>query len=150
MTTTLALDPGFGAAVGQGIGAIALYALIGLALMIFGFYVIDWTTPGQLSQLVREGKPNAAIVTAAGLLSVAFIVLVAIFNSPAKLSDGLLTALIFGLIGIIVQVIAIRVFEFAMRINMGQVLAAEEFRPVSIVVAAAHLALGLVVAVAIS
>ncbi|AHH93516.1 DUF350 domain-containing protein [Kutzneria albida] len=138
------------ATLGQGVGAIALYAVIGLVLMLIGFYVIDWTTPGKLSKLVRDGRPNAAAVTASGLLSVALIVLVAIYNSPAKLSEGIVSALVFGLIGIIVQVIAIRVFEFAMRIDIGALLAAEKFSPVSVVVAAAHLALGLVVAVAIS
>ena len=39
------------ASLGQGIGAIALYAVIGLVLMLAGFYVIDWTTPGKLTQL---------------------------------------------------------------------------------------------------
>ena len=55
------------ASLGYGIGAIAAYAVIGLALMLAGFYVIDWTTPGKLSQLVRDGRPNAAVVTASGL-----------------------------------------------------------------------------------
>lgn len=146
-TYSVALDV---AAVGQGAGAIALYAVIGLALMLAGFYAIDWTTPGKLSQLVRDGRPNAAVVTASGLFSIAFIVLVVIFNSPAKLSDGLITALIFGLIGIIVQVVAIRVFEFAMRLDIGGILAAEEFTPASLVIASANVSLGLVVAVAVS
>ena len=138
------------ASLGQGIGAIALYAVIGLVLMLAGFYVIDWTTPGKLSQLVREGRPNAAVVTASGLFSLAFIVVVAIYNSPAKLSDGLLTALVFGLVGIIAQVVVIRIFEFAMRIDIGAMLAAEKFTPASVVVAAANVALGLVVAVSVS
>lgn len=138
------------ASLGQGIGAIALYAVIGLVLMLAGFYVIDWTTPGKLTQLVREGRPNAAVVTASGLFSLAFIVVVAIYFSPAKLSDGLLTSLIFGLVGIIAQVVVMRVFEFAMRLDIGAMLAAEKFTPASIVVAAANVALGLVVAVAIS
>ena len=43
-----------------------------------------------------------------------------------------------------------RIFEFAMRIDIGAMLAAEKFTPASIVVAAANVALGLVVAVAIS
>ena len=137
------------ASLGQGIGAIALYAVIGLVLMLAGFYVIDWTTPGKLTQLVREGRPNAAVVTASGLFSLAFIVVVAIYFSPAKLSDGLLTSLIFGLVGIIAQVVVMRVFEFAMRLDIGAMLAAEKFTPASIVVAAANVALGLVVAVAI-
>lgn len=138
------------ATLGQGIGAIALYAVIGLVLMVAGFYVIDWTTPGKLSQLVRSGHPNAAVVTAAGLFSIAFIVVVAIYNSPSRLTDGVLTALVFGVVGIIVQIIAIRVFEFVMRIDMGALFEGETFSPVSIVVASAHLALGLVVAAAIS
>ncbi|EWM14722.1 membrane protein [Kutzneria sp. 744] len=138
------------ASLGYGIGAIAAYAVIGLVLMLAGFYVIDWTTPGKLSQLVREGRPNAAVVTASGLFSLAFIVVVAIYYSPAKLSDGLLTSLVFGLVGIVAQVLVMRVFEFAMRMDIGAMLAAEKFTPASIVVAAANVALGLVVAVAVS
>lgn len=138
------------ASLGQGIGAIALYAVIGLVLMLAGFYVIDWTTPGKLSQLVRDGRPNAAVVTASGLFSLAFIVVVAIWFSPAKLSDGLLTSLVFGLVGIIAQVVVIRLFEFAMRLDIGAILAAEKFTPASVVVAAANVSLGLVVAAAIS
>jgi uncharacterized membrane protein YjfL (UPF0719 family) len=138
------------ASLGQGIGAIALYAVIGLVLMIAGFYVIDWTTPGKLSQLVREGRPNAAVVTSSGLFSIAFIVVVAIWFSPAKLSDGLVTSLVFGLVGIVAQVLVMRVFEFVLRLDIGGMLAAEKFTPASVVVAAANVSLGLVVAVAIS
>jgi len=138
------------ASLGQGIGAIALYAVIGLVLMVAGFYVIDWTTPGKLTQLVRDGRPNAAVVTASGLFSLAFIVVVAIWFSPARLSDGLVTSLVFGLVGIIAQVVVMRVFEFVMRLDIGAMLAAEKFTPASIVVAAANVSLGLVVAVAIS
>ncbi|QUQ69851.1 DUF350 domain-containing protein [Kutzneria sp. CA-103260] len=138
------------ASLGQGIGAIALYAVIGLVLMVAGFYVIDWTTPGKLSQLVREGRPNAAVVTASGLFSIAFIVVVTIWFSPAKLSDGLITSLVFGLVGIIAQVLVMRVFEFVLRLDIGGMLAAEKFTPASLVVAAANVSLGLVVAVAIS
>ena len=68
----------------------------------------------------------------------------------AQLQLGLLTSLIFGLVGIIAQVVVMRVFEFAMRLDIGAMLAAEKFTPTSIVVAAANVALGLVVAVAIS
>jgi hypothetical protein len=44
----------------------------------------------------------------------------------------------------------IRVFEFAMRLDIGGMLAAEKFTPASLVVASANVALGLVVAVAVS
>ena len=150
MTTNLALPTTFGSDLVHGIGAILLYGVVGLLLMFAGFYAIDWTTPGKLSTLVHRGLPNAVIVTASGLLSMAFIVVVAIFNSASDLTAGLITALVYGLLGIIVQVIAVRLLEWATRIDVGRTIEHETFQPVSVVVAAAHIALGLVVAVAIS
>jgi uncharacterized membrane protein YjfL (UPF0719 family) len=149
-TTVLALSESFGHDLVRGIGAILLYGVVGLLLMFIGFYAIDWTTPGKLSALVRQGLPNAVIVTASSLLSMAFIVVVAIFNSASDLLEGLITALVYGLLGIIVQVLAVRLLEWATRINVGSTIESETFAPASIVVAAAHIALGLVVAVGIS
>src|SRR3954470_6394374 len=114
--TVLALSEGFGRSLVHGIGAILLYGVVGLLLMFIGFYAIDWTTPGKLSELVRQGLPNAVIVTASGLLSMAFIVVVAIFNSASDLLEGLITALVYGFLGIIVQVLAVRLLEWATRI----------------------------------
>ncbi|WP_189056134.1 DUF350 domain-containing protein [Longimycelium tulufanense] len=146
----LALQEGFAGFIGRGVGAIVLYALVGLFLMLVGFYAIDLTTPGRLGQLVREGRPNAVVVTSAGLVSMAFIVVVAIFNAGGRLFEGLLSALIFGLVGVIVQVLAVRLLEWVTRIEVRAVIRAEHYAPASLVVAAAHVALGLVVAVAIS
>lgn len=150
MTTTLALADTFGTDLVKGIGAILLYGVVGLLLMLVGFYAIDWTTPGKLSALVRRGLPNAVIVTASGMLSMAFIVVVAIFNSASDLTEGLITSLVYGLLGIIVQVLAVRLLEWTIRIDVGSTIESDKFAPASIVVAAAHLALGLVVAVGIS
>jgi uncharacterized membrane protein YjfL (UPF0719 family) len=147
--TTLALAPGFFSNVGRGIGAILLYAVIGLLLMLLGFWAIDLTTPGKLNRLVRDGMPNAVIVTSAGIVSMAFIVVTAIWGASGALAEGLLASLIFGLVGIIAQVVAVRVLEWITGIRIGAVLADPERRPEAWVVAAAHIALGLVVAVAI-
>jgi uncharacterized membrane protein YjfL (UPF0719 family) len=148
-TSVLALEPGFFRVIGGGLGAIVLYALVGLLLMLLGFYAIDLTTPGKLNQLVREGRPNAVAVTAFGMVSMAFIIVVAIYGSSGRLLEGLLASLIFGLVGIVVQAVAVRILEWVTGIDIGDVLAAEERRPQTFVVCAAHLALGLVVAVAI-
>jgi uncharacterized membrane protein YjfL (UPF0719 family) len=147
--TTLALPADFGGTLLRGLGAILLYAVIGLLLMLVGFYAIDFTTPGKLSVLVQAGRPNAVIITAAGLLSMALIVVVAISNARFDLLAGVLTSLAFGFIGIVVQVLAVRLLEWAARIDVGETITSERFAPASLVVAAAHLALGLVVAVAI-
>ncbi|ASO17793.1 uncharacterized membrane protein YjfL (UPF0719 family) [Actinoalloteichus hoggarensis] len=148
--TSLALQEGYLGFLGAGVGAIALYAILGLLLMLVGFYAIDLTTPGKLSELVRAGKPNAVVLTAAGLFSMAFIVVVAIFNAHGGLVEGLLAALVFGLVGIVVQVLAVRVLEWVAGIQIGQLIHADSLTPASFVVAAAHIGLGLVVAVAIT
>ncbi|WP_092533068.1 DUF350 domain-containing protein [Amycolatopsis arida] len=149
-STALALSDTFGTDLVRGIGAILLYAVVGLLLMLLGFYAIDWSTPGKLSELVRRGLPNAVLVTASGLLSMAFIIVVAIFNSASDLTEGLITSLVYGLVGIIAQVAAVRLLEWSTRIDVRSTIEGEKFAPASLVVAAAHLALGLVVAVAIS
>ncbi|WP_330185449.1 DUF350 domain-containing protein [Nocardia sp. NBC_01503] len=147
--TTLALESGYWSSLGRGAGAILLYALIGLALMLIGFQAVDLTTPGSLRKMVAQGLPNAVIVSAAGMLSMAFIVVLAIYAQAGKLSEGLIAALIYGLVGIVAQVISVRVIEMVLGINIGEVLKSPTFATEALVVAAAHFALGLVVAVAI-
>ncbi|MBF6354728.1 DUF350 domain-containing protein [Nocardia higoensis] len=147
--TAVALESGYWSALGEGVGAILLYAVVGLVLMLVGFYAIDLTTPGHLRGLVAEGKPNAIIVTAAGLVSMAFIVVLAIYSSAGKLSEGLIAALVFGLVGIVAQVISVRVLERVFGIDIGAALHSDVRTTEVLVVAAAHFALGLVVAVAI-
>jgi uncharacterized membrane protein YjfL (UPF0719 family) len=146
---TLALDAVYFANIGRGVGAILLYALLGVLLMLIGFWAIDITTPGKLNRLVRDGRPGAVLVTAGGMISMAFIVVVAIWSASGLLAEGLLAALIFGLVGIIAQVAAVRLLEWVTGIRIGDVLAADELNAEAWVVAAAHVALGLVVAVAI-
>ena len=148
-TTLLALEPGFFPVVAGNVGAILLYALVGLLLLLLGFFAIDLTTPGKLNRLVREGRPNAVVVTGAGMVSMAFIVVTAIYSSSGTLVEGLLGALIFGLVGIIAQVGGVRLLEWVTGIRIGAVLRSELLEPEAWVVAAAHVALGLVVAVAI-
>ena len=64
--------------------------MLGALLILIGFYAIDITTPGKLTQLVRAGSPNAAaVVAAAGMVSMAFIVVLAIHSSSGNLSEGL-------------------------------------------------------------
>jgi uncharacterized membrane protein YjfL (UPF0719 family) len=149
-STAVALPEGFWSDLGEGTGAIALYAVFGVLLMLLGFYAIDFTTPGKLSELVRTGKPNAVIVTASGMLSMAFIIMFAILSSFGDLAAGLISTLVFGLVGIIAQVLAVRMLEWITRLDVRSTMEDEKFAPSSVVVAAVHVALGLVVAVAVS
>ncbi len=144
-----AIGPGFFPLSGRGVGAILLYAVLGVLLMLVGFWAIDITTPGKLNRMVREGLPGAVLVTGAGMVSMAFIVVTAIYGSSGSLIEGLLGALVFGLVGIAAQVGGVRLLEWVTGIRIGAVLSSEVLEPEAWVVAAAHMALGLVVAVAI-
>jgi hypothetical protein len=147
--TLAAIGPGFFPVIGRGIGAILLYAVVGVLLMLLGFWAIDVTTPGKLNRMVRAGLPNSVLVTSAGMVSMAFIVVTAIYSSSGTLVEGLLGALIFGLVGVVVQVGGVRLLEWVTGIRIGEVLRSEILEPEAWVVAAAHIALGLIVAVAI-
>ena len=148
-TTVVALAPAYWDAVGRGVGAIALYAVVGLVLMLVGFYAIDLATPGPLRKELDQGKPNAVIVAAAGMISMALIVILAIFASSGKLLEGLILATVFGLVGIVAEVVMMRVATLVLGIDMHALLAAEEFNYEALMVAAAQFSLGIVVAVAI-
>jgi uncharacterized membrane protein YjfL (UPF0719 family) len=154
MTTIAALnsgywDAGYLAVLGRGAGAIVLYAVIGLVLMLIGFYAIDLTTPGPLRKMVDAGKPNAIIVSAAGMVSMALIVVLAIYASSGKLLEGLVGSAVFGLVGIIAQVVMMRIATMVIGIDMDRLFNGDEFSYDALMVASAQFALGIVVAVAI-
>ncbi|MDT5351311.1 MAG: hypothetical protein QOH91_4598 [Mycobacterium sp.] len=152
-TTSVALsgywDAGYWNVLGRGVGAIVLYSIVGLVLMIVGFYAIDLTTPGPLRKMVDAGKPNAIVVAAAGVVSMALIVVLAIYASSGKLVEGLVGSAIFGMVGIIAQVVMMRIATLVIGIDMEALFDADGFSYDSLMVAAAQFALGIVVAVAI-
>jgi hypothetical protein len=134
---------------GRGAGAIVLYSILGLVLMVIGFYAIDLTTPGPLRRMVNAGKPNAILVAAAGMVSMAFIVVVAIYSSSGNLREGLLASAVFGLVGIASQVLMMRIAAVVIGIDMDTLFHADAFSYEALMVAAAQFALGIVVSVAI-
>jgi hypothetical protein len=152
-TTSVALsgywDAGYWNVLGRGVGAIVLYSIVGLVLMLIGFYAIDLTTPGPLRKMVDAGKPNAIVVAAAGMVSMALIVVLAIYASSGKLVEGLVGSAIFGLVGIVAQVVMMRFAALVIGIDMDALFQRDEFNYESLMVAAAQFALGIVVAVAI-
>jgi Domain of Unknown Function (DUF350) len=148
-STVMALSTEFWNTIGRGIGAMWLYAAVGLVLMVIGFYAIDLTTPGPLRQMVKQGKPNAVVISAAGIVSMAFIVVLAIYSSGGKLTEGLTSTAVFGLVGIAAQVAMMRVATMVLGVDMAGCLESDEYRHSTLMVAAAQFALGLVVAVAI-
>jgi hypothetical protein len=81
------------------VGQVLAYAGVGLGILIVGFFVLDLLTPGNLGKLVIDGNPNAAVLTAATLLSLGLILWFAIFFTGGDW-DGLDDTLVYGLVGV--------------------------------------------------
>ncbi|HVQ51962.1 MAG TPA: DUF350 domain-containing protein, partial [Mycobacterium sp.] len=83
------------------------------------------------------------------IVSMAFIVVLAIYSSGGRLAEGLIATAIFGFVGIVAQVVMMRVATMVLGVDMSGCLESDSFSHESLMVAAAQFALGLVVAVAI-
>ncbi|GIH76399.1 DUF350 domain-containing protein [Planobispora longispora] len=130
--------------------AIASYAALGVLLLIIGFYVIDLAIPGKLSQLIKTDRnPNATLLTSSGLAAVGLIVAASIWSSGGALQEGLLATLVYGLVGIAVQTVAMILFDLAAGISVRKLVSEPELQPGTRLLAVTHLALGLITAVAV-
>src|SRR5215204_7294086 len=105
----------------ENVGLILAYSGVGLAILVAGFIVLDLLTPGKLGELVMNRNPNAALLTAASLVSLGLILWFAIFFVPvtdndvsetgAVSWDGLLDVAVYGLVGVGVQAIGFLVLD---------------------------------------
>ncbi|MEU0567798.1 DUF350 domain-containing protein [Nonomuraea sp. NPDC005983] len=134
----------------RGAGAIAAYAAVGVVLLIVGFYVIDMATPGKLSAVIRtERNPNATLLATSALAAVGLIVAASIWSSGGRLLEGLAGTVVFGLVGIVVQTVAMLVFDKLVGISVRDLVKEEELQPGARLLAVTHLAIGLITAVAV-
>src|SRR5215472_14119314 len=137
-------------ALSHGVPAILSYALLGLLLLLLGYYVTDWTTPGKLSAIIRtEHNPNAAMLAASGVAGVALIVVAAIFTSGGSLIEGLTETLVFGVVGIAAQAVASLVFERVIGMDPRRLVSEQALSPASVLIGVTRVAIGLITAFAL-
>ncbi|HUR07386.1 MAG TPA: DUF350 domain-containing protein, partial [Nonomuraea sp.] len=134
----------------RGAGAIAAYAAVGVVLLIVGFYVIDLATPGKLSSIIRtERNPNATLLAASALAAVGLIVAASIWSSGGRLTEGLAGTAVFGVVGIVVQTVAMLIFDKLVGISVRDLVKEPELQPGARLLAVTHVAIGLITAVAV-
>jgi uncharacterized membrane protein YjfL (UPF0719 family) len=135
---------------GRGALAIAAYAALGVILLIIGFYVIDMAIPGKLSQLIKiDRNPNATLLTGSGLAAVGLIVSASIWSSGGALHEGLLATLVFGLVGIAVQTVAMVAFDKVAGISVRELVKEPNLQPGTRLLAVTHMVIGLITAAAV-
>lgn len=134
-----------------GLASGLAFGVLGIALLVVGFFVVDLLTPGNLGQLVyAEHNRNAALVVASALLAVAAVTTTAIVTSEDGLAQGLLSAGAYGLLGIFLQALSFVIVDKLTPGELGEIVCSVEAEPAVWVTVATQLAVGAVAAAAIA
>ncbi len=134
----------------EGVLATLLYFAVGGGVLVLGFVVLDALTPGDLRrQVYVERHGGAALLLAANHLSLAVIVVTAILTSADALAQGLVDSAVYGLLGIALQAVALRVLDAVVPGHLGA-LVSERATGAAWAVAATLVAVGAVNAAALS
>ena len=134
-------------------GAIATlsYFLVGTAVLVIGFIVVDVLTPGKLRELVFiDRRPNAVMLACANYIALAAVIISAITNSYSQLGQGLVGVAVFGLIGVVLQGIALLSLHFIIPGDFHEHIDEPDLHPAAFAVAVMLLAVGGVTAAALS
>ncbi|HVQ99847.1 MAG TPA: DUF350 domain-containing protein [Mycobacterium sp.] len=135
----------------KGAVATILYFLVGTTVLIIGFIVVDVLTPGKLRQLVFiDRRPNAVVLACANYIALAAVIISAITNSYSKLGQGLIGVAVYGLMGVVLQGIAILAMHFVIPGNFHEHIDEPELHPAAFATAVMLLAVGGVTAAALS
>jgi uncharacterized membrane protein YjfL (UPF0719 family) len=128
-----------------------LYGVEGIALMALGYVVIDLLTPGNLGRImVEERNRDAGIIVGAALIGIGTIVTVAIYSAEGRLGQGLLQAGGYGLVGILLMGVAFRVIDVLTPDRLGDIVMSNDDHPVTYMISASLVAVGAILAAAIS
>jgi uncharacterized membrane protein YjfL (UPF0719 family) len=135
----------------KGAVATILYFLVGMAVLIVGFYMVDVLTPGKLRQLVFvDRRPNAVVVAGAMYIALTTVIISAIANSYSQLGQGLLGVAVYGFMGVILLGLALLTMHLVIPGNFHEHVDEAELHPGSFAVALILLAVGGVTAAAVS
>ncbi|MFC3998983.1 DUF350 domain-containing protein [Nocardiopsis sediminis] len=133
------------------LGSCLAYGVVGTLLMAVGYAIVDVLTPGKLHELIWTNRnQNATLIVAANTLGTAVVVVSAIMASETGLVNGLISTAGYGLIGLILMAVSFLLLDALTPGKLGSIVAEAELHPAAWVNGAAHIAVALVVAAAIS
>ena len=135
----------------KGVVATILYFVVGMAVLIIGFFMVDLLTPGNLRQLVFiDRRPNAVVIACAMYVALSTVIISAITNSYSQLGQGLVGVAVYGLMGVVLLGVALLCVHFLIPGNFHEHVDEPDLHPGSFAVALMLLAVGGVTAAAVS
>lgn len=149
----LALDFGTvdGELVLQNTVASVLYFVVGAVVFAAGFLMVDVLTPGNLRhQVFVDRRPNAVAVASAMYAALGLVVVSAIVSSSDELGQGLVDTIVYGLVGVALQGLALVILEALVPGRFRDLVEEEQLHPAAVSTAVLLLAVGGVNAAALS
>ena len=135
----------------KGLVATVLYFLVGMAVLVLGFIMVDVLTPGKLRQMVFvDRRPNAVVLACAMYIALATVIITAIANSYSQLGQGLVGVAVYGLIGVVLQGIALLTLHLVIPGDFHEHVDEPGLHPAAFATAVMLLAVGGVTAAAVS
>jgi uncharacterized membrane protein YjfL (UPF0719 family) len=135
----------------KGVAATILYFLVGMAVLVVGFVMVDVLTPGKLRRMVFiDRRPNAVVLACAMYVALAAVIISAIANSYSQLGQGLVGVAVYGLLGVVLQGIALLTLHFVIPGDFHEHVDEPELHPAAFATAVMMLAVGGVTAAALS
>jgi uncharacterized membrane protein YjfL (UPF0719 family) len=133
------------------IGYAAAYTGVGILLLVVGGVALDLLTPGHLARHIYDERSiNAGIALAAGFLGQGAIAFTTIWtNATSGFGTALGYTVVFGLLGVLLQVVAFVVLDVLTPGKLGETLMQVDFHPASLVTAAATLAVSAIIVASI-
>lgn len=127
------------------------YGAVSLALMVLGVWLVDLLTPGKLVDLIwRDRRIAPAIHVSTAMLAMALIIQQAIRASADQLVAGLISTVVYGVLGLVLMAISFWVIDLITPGRLGELMVAEGIHPAAWVTGVSNLAVGLVIAAVIS
>jgi uncharacterized membrane protein YjfL (UPF0719 family) len=129
------------------------YGGVGIVILVLGYLLTDLLTPGKLHELIWVNRNrNAVLLVSANTLGSAIVVTSAILSSESEigLGAGLLSAAVYGLIGLGVMALAFVLIDLLVPAKIAQMISNDEPHPATWVSASAHVAIAVVIAAALT
>lgn len=135
----------------HGVVATVLYFLVGAAVLVAGFLMVNLLTPGDLRRLVFiDRRPNAVVLAATMYVALAIVTIAAIYASSNQLAQGLIGVAVYGIVGVALQGVALVILEIAVPGRFREHIDAPALHPAVFVTAVMLLAVAGVIAAALS
>ena len=131
------------------LGNTAAWLGTAMLLMVVGFIVVDLLTPGNLRAQVSENL-NAGLLVGGKMVSVGIIIFSAIWTAPDGLSDGLIEAILYSALGLVISAVVFLLVDLVLPVRLRQLVEEERFDPATCVAVGTEIGLALVIAAAIS